>query len=197
MLGALSMLLLQCVKEGPMGPAGPAGENGTDGTNGVDGNVTCLECHSSAVKDAIELQYYQSVHHDGVVTLEHGEWSSSCVQCHTQEGFIAYAADEELTAIAVPQTFDCSLCHNIHESFEATDYAFRLADSVAFIFDATVIADMGNSNLCANCHQSRRAEPNIETPGDTYYISSVHYGPHHGSQANILYGAGYAEIDGL
>jgi hypothetical protein len=196
LLVALSMLLMQCVKEGPIGPAGPAGADGTDGTDGVDGNVTCLECHSSAVKDAIDIQYLQSGHAISAVTLGEGGWSASCSRCHTAEGFEIYAAGGDAVAIPAPRSLDCKMCHNIHQTFTATDYAFRLADPVAFIFDATVIADMGNSNVCANCHQSRRAEPNIEIPGTTYEITSTHYGPHHGAQANILYGAGFAEISG-
>jgi hypothetical protein len=197
-LVAMSLLLMQCVKEGPMGPAGPAGADGTDGTDGVDGNVTCLECHSTAVKDAIGYQYAQSGHAIGEVTMAEGEWSASCSKCHTQEGFINYAAGETAVAIGAPVRFSCVMCHNIHQTFTATDYAFRLADPVAFICDASgaTIFDGGNSNVCANCHQSRRAEPNIEIPGSTYNITSTHYGPHHGAQSNVLYGYGFAELAG-
>jgi formate-dependent nitrite reductase cytochrome c552 subunit len=196
---ALSMLLMQCVKEGPMGPAGPtgpAGADGTDGTDGVDGNVTCLVCHSSQAKADIDYQYAQSGHAIGEVTMAEGEWSASCAKCHTQEGFINYANGETAVAIGAPVRFDCVMCHSIHETFTATDYAFRLADPIAFIFDATVVADLGNSNVCSNCHQSRRAEPNITNPGATFNITSTHYGPHHGAQSNILYGVGMAEIAG-
>ncbi|HSH19332.1 MAG TPA: hypothetical protein VLA03_02695, partial [Draconibacterium sp.] len=55
----------------------------------------------------------------------------------------------------------------------------------------------GNSNLCANCHQSRRPEPLIDKPGEaTFKITSTHYGPHHGAQANVVAGVGFAEIAG-
>ena len=57
---------------------------------------------------------------------------------------------------------------------------------------------MGNSNLCGVCHQSRRAEPayGVEEPADSFAITSTHYGPHHGAQANVLAGVGFAEIEG-
>ena len=71
-----------------------------------------------------------------------------------------------------------------------------MSGPISFIFDETVTADFENGNLCVNCHQSRRAEPNIESPGDTYNITSTHYGPHHGAQGNTVYGAGIAEIAG-
>jgi hypothetical protein len=82
----------------------------------------------------------------------------------------------------------------------------RLTDPVVAIFDENVsfvlkgnntMDLVGGSNLCANCHQSRRAEPNLTNPGEaTFRITSTHYGPHHGAQANTVYGAGFAEIPG-
>jgi hypothetical protein len=71
-----------------------------------------------------------------------------------------------------------------------------LSDEISFIFDETVTADFGTGNLCVNCHQSRRAEPNVTNPGETFEITSTHYGPHHGAQGNVLNGAGFAEIAG-
>lgn len=101
-----------------------------------------------------------------------------------------------LRNITAPSAWECKTCHNIHTTFNKEDYALRLATPVAMIFDASVIIDLGSSNLCANCHQSRRAEPNVTNPGATFEITSTHYGPHHGAQANVLYGAGFAEISG-
>jgi hypothetical protein len=54
----------------------------------------------------------------------------------------------------------------------------------------------GNSNLCAVCHQTRTQEPNKAAPAETFRITSTHYGPHHGPQANVLAGVGFAEIPG-
>jgi hypothetical protein len=72
-----------------------------------------------------------------------------------------------------------------------------------------------------NCHQSRRTGPTdmggeyvdlngIEddgpggagdddeylVPAGYFFISSTHYGPHHGAQANVMYGEGFAEVAG-
>ena len=38
--------------------------------------------------------------------------------------------------------------------------------------------------------------PDTIVPDGEFFIDSEHYGPHHGPQANVLYGAGFAEIDG-
>jgi hypothetical protein len=59
------------------------------------------------------------------------------------------------------------------------------------------VLDLGDSsNLCVNCHQSRRPEPNIAAPGETFEITATHYGPHHGPQANVFAAEGFAEIPG-
>jgi hypothetical protein len=185
------MLLMQCTKEGPMGPPG------ADGEDGMDGNVTCMECHSTDVQDAINLQFQQSVHSAGAIAVDYAGGRVGCSECHSHEGFVEFAATGDVAGtITNPGAWQCKTCHNIHATFEVADYAFRLADAVTFIFDETTVFDAGNSNLCANCHQSRRAEPNMDIPGATYEITSTHYGPHHGAQANILMGVGFAEIPG-
>jgi hypothetical protein len=208
--------------EGPEGPQGPAGADGadgvdgvdgTDGKDGVDGNVACLQCHSAETPQIILEQFNQSVHAAGEIAVDYAGARSSCAQCHSSEGFIEFARTGEVAEnISNPSAWQCKTCHSIHESFEQTDYALRLADPVEFLFDETVVADLGNSNLCANCHQSRRAGPydmggeevdtddddvpDFTVPDGEFYISSTHYGPHHGAQSNVVYGAGFAEIEG-
>lgn len=185
--------------EGPVGPVGPIGLAGTDGTDGVDGNVTCLACHSTGNIQNVKEQFSQSVHSAGQVAVDYAGGRASCARCHSSEGFIEYAANGTVAEnISAPSAWECKTCHDIHETFDEVDFAsiLRLADPIAFIFDEAVTADFGNSNLCANCHQSRRAEPNTTDPGATFAITSTHYGPHHGAQSNVLYGVGFAQIVG-
>jgi hypothetical protein len=106
---------------------------------------------------------------------------------------------EVLGDITNPTAWKCSTCHGLHKSFEGQDYALRLSDAVAPFYDPSTTMDLlGHSNLCANCHQSRRPEPKMEKPDDaTYRITSAHYGPHHGAQANVVAGVGFAEIEGV
>ena len=187
------------------GPAGPAGADGTDGVDGVDGtdgqdgadgNVTCMVCHSDENLNAIQHQFVQSQHSSGAIAVDYAGGRASCSMCHSHEGFVAYAAGLENQDIANPSPWECGTCHGLHTTFEAEDYALRLSDPISFIFDETVTADFGNGNLCVNCHQNRRAEPNVSDPGETFTITSSHYGPHHGPQGNILNGVGMAEIAG-
>jgi hypothetical protein len=209
--------------EGPTGPPGPAGRDGTDGTDGadgtdgtdgVDGNVTCLQCHSAETPQIILEQFNQSVHASGQVAVDYAGGRSSCARCHSSEGFIEYARTGTVEEnISSPSAWECKTCHSIHSTFEEADFALRLADPIEWNYDTTgIITDLGNSNLCANCHQSRRSGPydmggelvdlddddSLETvvPDGYFYISSTHYGPHHGPQANVLAGRGFSEMAG-
>nr|WP_319265665.1 hypothetical protein [uncultured Draconibacterium sp.] len=201
MLGfILAFMFSSCTKEGPMGPAGADGADGTDGTDGVDGQVTCLVCHSGTNMEAKQGQFWMSAHAVGAIAVDYAGGRASCAQCHSHEGFVQYATlGEVLGDITNPSPWECNTCHGLHETFESNDYALRLHDPINPIFDNTVTMDLGgNSNLCANCHQSRRAEPGygLEELPDSFRITSTHYGPHHGAQANVVAGMGMAEIPG-
>ena len=50
--------------------------------------------------------------------------------------------------------------------------------------------DRGISNLCANCHHGRTLSPPISADPDTTTLTSNRWGPHHGTQADILLGSG-------
>lgn len=206
-LTVLAIFFISC--EGPAGPAGEDGadgNNGTNGTDGVDGNVTCLVCHSDENLTLKMNEFARSSHKVGLVDAERGgSWSAGCVKCHTSEGFIEFAETGSNNG-GIPagdNAFECRTCHGIHTTFEAQDYALRTSDATWDVDDTPfLLKDMnmfgihGNSTICANCHQSRRAEPNVDVPGATFNITSTHYGPHHGAQANVLAGFGFAEIPG-
>lgn len=175
--------ITSCTKEGPKGESGTA---------------SCTECHGTSL-NLVENQFYQSGHYAGVYSLERieeGGWSASCSRCHSSEGFLQYVETGEASAVATPGKWECKTCHAIHETFTADDFTLRLTAPVAWNISSDSVDFGGSSNLCANCHQARTAEPNTATPGETFKISNTHYGPHHGPQANIVYGYGFAEIAG-
>ncbi|MGZ2368825.1 hypothetical protein ACXR6G_03470 [Ancylomarina sp. YFZ004] len=188
--------------EGPAGVDGLSGADGaagTDGVDGTDGNATCLACHSGETKANIDAQFSMSVHSSGINAVDYAGGRASCAACHSHQGFVQFANNGEVLGnITNPTAWECATCHGLHETMEATDYALRLKAPINPIFDKTVTMDLkGNSNLCANCHQSRRGEPALTNPGeDTFNISSTHWGPHHGAQANVVAGIGFAEIEG-
>lgn len=187
-----------CVKEGPMGPAGADGTNGTNGADGKDGSVTCLACHSGTNMAQKKAEFAMSEHSVGAIAVDYAGGRAACAQCHSHEGFVQYATFGSVAGdITNPSAWECATCHGIHSTFEATDYALRLKAPVVAAANKNVTLDLkGNSNLCVNCHQARTAEPNTATPGETFKITSVHYGPHHGPQGNVVAGVGFAEIPG-
>ncbi|MDF1573440.1 MAG: hypothetical protein P1P82_17665 [Bacteroidales bacterium] len=174
---------------------------------------TCMQCHSTQVKMDIDLQFNQSAHRAGAIAVDYAGSRASCAQCHSHEGFVEYAMNGEVAQnITLASAWQCKTCHNVHKTFTDEDYALRLANPVAFLYDEAVTFDYSNSNLCANCHQSRREGPAdmtgemVDTDDDDvddytmqageFFISSTHYGPHHGAQANLMHGVGFSEIAG-
>lgn len=213
-LGIFAMLcvafLMSC--EGPEGPAGADGAAGADGTNGVDGvdaNAHCVECHSADSWDAIEAQFATSTHNlsnlmfNGQTVYEYAGSRGSCARCHSHQGFLNYVANPtgEFADISFPTGIDCETCHGNHGDLEqGLDVPIRTTASVTAIFDGTTVFDLGdNSNLCLNCHQSRRAYTYYEAVDSVngvavgageVGINSSHAGPHHSVQADMLQGIG-------
>lgn len=141
---------------GAAGPAGPAGPKGDDGTPGVAGNVTCLECHSADTPQSKLEEFHRSVHAAGAIAVDYAGGRASCAQCHSHEGYLEYARTGDVAEdITNPSAWQCKTCHNIHTTFEAADYAFRLGDPVTLMAGGATV-DAANNNTCINCHQSRR-----------------------------------------
>jgi len=199
-LVVLAMLSISCTKEGPAGPAGSDGTNGEDGINGEDGTATCIQCHDdSQVMFAKTLQWEHSIHATGGHQERNG---ASCAPCHTSQGFLermAAGAQETTGDILNPNPVNCYTCHNIHSTYTTDDWGLTYADESTpwHTGGKSVTQDFGSGNLCANCHQSRVAEPwPIVGSSDMYEVTSKRFGTHHGPQSNLLGGYGGYEIAG-
>lgn len=151
---------------------------------------TCFECHSdtNTVLVAAQQQWERSRHASGSTLNEN---DSSCKGCHTSEGFIARISG--VTApdvIQDPTAIHCFTCHAPH-----TTGNFGLRVKAPVVFANNVTYDLGEGNLCATCHQSRR---NVSTYVTTRTTLNNRFGPHHGPQGDMLVGtngyqfAGYA-----
>lgn len=186
-------MVTSCTKEGP---AGLAGEDGVDGEDGEDAITSCLECHESTQIAVIQAEFNTSQHYVGDKAVGYAGGRSYCAECHSHEGFVEYTTNGEVAGdISAPSAWECGTCHGLHTNFDSTDYGFRYNEPVTFLYDETVSHDFGNSNLCAFCHQTRRPGPEADADGN-FEIETTHWGPHHGPQANLLIGVGFAEIDG-
>jgi len=200
-LSVMVMFTISC--EGPAGADGADGMDGADGApgaDGVDANAFCVSCHSEANWDAIEGMFALSGHFAGDY-VGYAGGRGSCARCHSSEGFADYLAGYEGEDIPYPSAWNCETCHGNHTTLEeGLSAPLQTSAAVTIIEDGTTVIDFaGPSNLCANCHQSRRGADyymaidslNGEAVGaGNVAINSSHAGPHHGPQSNTLKGLG-------
>lgn len=196
--------------EGPQGPAGTAGADGADGQDGADGvdaNETCKQCHNdeTTVINAVMTQFEEGAHSVGTYYDRDGQ----CAACHNNEGFrarIDYTAVDDIDAfVGAASPISCYTCHGIHESYTTDDWMLTNANQVTdpilgFYspdYDQVALLDIGNSNMCLQCHQSRDRGnvPGPETAADGE-ITSTHWGPHYGVQGSVLNAVGGVNVAG-
>lgn len=198
LLGGFALLIAGAVLLSSCeGPAGPPGLDGEDGEDGRDANETCIICHNAEVVLLAKQQQTLSSHH--LTGGNYGRNHTDCAVCHTHQGFIETQATgllETANTIADPAPINCRTCHLIHHNYDESDWGLVTTSAVDLRHgDATV--DLGGSdNLCVNCHQSLALNPLPVPGGGDVSIVSSRYGPHHGPQANTLWGVGGYEIEG-
>ncbi len=180
--------------EGPQGPEGPTGPAGQ---SVAEYSGECGTCHNvSTIVLAKQIQYRESGHAQGTAYIRSS--SASCAPCHSNEGFRMKIAGEEVVGIDNPTPQNCRTCHNIHQEYTADDWALSTTlpvELTGIMYNGDVV-DFGKGNLCANCHQTRSRNYGLELGGDDVEISGSHWGPHHGTQSNILAGSGGYELAG-
>lgn len=157
-------------------------------SNGTD---DCFTCHGD---DGYLLQakgeWQNSTHASGTnVDYTNRGGGSDCTKCHNHNGFIEFLATGGVQApYDNVSAIHCFTCHAPHET---GDLSLRTDDPVELIDGDTY--DYGKGNLCVNCHQARTSPAAI---GDNFYISSTHWGPHHGPQGDVLARTLGYEFDG-
>ena len=166
------------------------------GTLSVFAQVTaCTDCHNdTTVITGKKTSWSESMHGTGEA---YGRGTrSSCAACHSGGAFSAMVA-AGLTPDTVeagdpnPTRQDCRACHQIHTSYTAADWALETYAPVALYALEGATYDGGKGNLCANCHQPRRAITQyVDEPNGVTNVSSTHWGPHHGPQSAMLLGLG-------
>ena len=156
--------------------------------NNDPGPSSCFACHDDNDPFIVSMEYAwsNSVHASGRVVAR--ATRSSCAACHSTEGFIQVANGEEVTGIDNPTVIHCFGCHAPHST---SDFGLR-KDDVTPLQDGTSY-DMGPANLCVNCHQARRNVNDYVFDG---VEMSEHFGPHYGTQTDMLWASNGYEFDG-
>ena len=154
----------------------------------------CADCHGPEPTQPImgaRASYDRSGHKNfGNSYYANG---AGCQQCHTNEGFIAYVKTGKVDTkgyVANPSQQGCFTCHDPHGK---GDMRLRTVAPVKIATGDTI--NVGAGNLCANCHQARRA-----AAGDVKAMPAKsvtgHWGGHHGPQADMLLGKNGYEFPG-
>jgi len=205
MLGSVAIVVSlivvgACTKEGPPGKDGVDGKDGEPGINGTDGTATCGVCHDNS--EGVEIktaQWAGSVHAIGGHNFEN---RTTCAPCHTSQGFkevVNTDTTATMAAISNPANINCYTCHKIHDTYATGDWELRKTTPIKFWLTGNTF-DLGNGNICAQCHQPRTsyAIPDVTNPTGTYTITSSQrrFGPHYGSQGSTLVGDAYYLIGG-
>ena len=184
------LILTGC--DGAVGPAGPQGPEGESAAL-----PTCIGCHNNeTIVTAKTLQWEQSKHAWGGNYVE--GTSATCAGCHASEGFTARIADgiqpDEVTSGEPnPTPIGCGTCHRIHTTYAVDDWELRATEPVTLMVSGEIY-DRGAGNLCANCHQPRKAPP--ELGGGEVEITSGEWNAHRTQAAALLGIGGYGESFG-
>ena len=156
--------------------------------------MNCMDCHGSVPKYPIlgaRLGYDYSGHkNNGNSRYSNG---GGCQRCHTNEGFIDFAAKGSVDPnafVEYPSQPGCFTCHAPHER---GDLSLRTVSPVTLATGQ--IMDIGKGNLCANCHQSASVASKtvVATPANKVF---PFWGAHHGPEADIFMGTNAYEFPG-
>ncbi len=185
--------------QGAPGPQGPEGATGPAGEELTSADLSCTECHNdTTLITGKQSAWSESLHGMGEAYVRGG--SSSCAGCHSGGAFsdriAAGLGPHEVEAgDPNPTRQDCRACHQIHTSYTSADWALETTDPVDLYAFEGATFDGGEGNLCANCHQPRRAI--AEAVDGMIEITSSHWGPHHGGESAMLLGlAGAGDVEG-
>jgi formate-dependent nitrite reductase cytochrome c552 subunit len=103
--------------------------------------------------------------------------------------------DSAAVLISNATPINCRGCHLVHVTGTESDLALRSDDPVTLDLTANTF-DMGDGNLCANCHQARDGYVIPAVGGADYEVTSEHWGPHHSPQSNMLSNVAGYEVTG-
>ncbi len=191
LLLAAAVIIAGCTgKDGATGPQGLPGQNGAAG---VSGTADCAQCHgnSDSLIVARVDQWNHSLHASEDILNETDVYSPTgcdAAICHTSEGFASNLAGSP----AAPENPTPIGCRTCHDSLHTVPHNFHRRATGPYTLKNGAVENIGQGNLCLNCHHSRLDERTIPQPGDTTTVkmTSAHYGPHEGPIAETYVGTG-------
>ena len=193
-----SLMILGCTHDteyiaGPAGADGIDGIDGHDGLDGVDASAAvCIDCHSASHRDPITTSYILSGHGSGS-SWARGK-STSCAQCHNNEGYIDYLSGQFFTTdtsgdqneflldeAGIPILNDNDTPGNPDDDFYEPNPDYN-ADYGDYLVDGNGgLVPMVNPNgyavsnpiSCTGCHTDHRSF-DFENDGNDYALRNIH-----------------------
>jgi len=152
--------------------------------------TACAVCHDEAPTHASVLLWSQSKHANYQVAINEGGSGSSCVRCHTAQGYADYVTNgidnnngtdyfpiatvaTSTAEGAMPQT--CQACHDPHSTTLRVNPASTFTTPAGF-----VVASAGKGSTCFVCHNTRdfaRGDAVQPCPGFQYSTSAASPAP--------------------
>ena len=161
---------------------------------GKDSNelTSCFTCHADNDSRLLQAkgEWQNSVHASGNNIDYTNRGGLPCARCHQHQGFVDFvttgAIHPPYANVAAIHCFTCHAPHSTGTLALRTEAAVTLANGVSF--------NHGAGNLCANCHQALMS---VTTITDDFMLTSNRWGPHHGTQADMLQGTNGYEFAGF
>lgn len=161
---------------------------------GFPAGSACADCHNDGTLMVSKRSQMEerSVHGTGEA-FEEGD-RTACAGCHGTEGAKARINaglpphDKTVQAIVNVSPMGCRTCHNVHTTYTTSDWAVTGGEKPVKMEYTAGTFDKGAGNLCVNCHQIRNPPPKV-TAGQVE-ITSVRFGTHYGTVAQMLLGEG-------
>jgi hypothetical protein len=154
-------------------------------TTYAEEHSNCFGCHNddNTKLVAARQQWVYSIHAIGANIDRRDQ---PCAACHTSEGFTAnLAGSPQSASVAQATAIHCYTCHAPHSD---GDLELRVEGGTEL--ENGVMVNMGGGDICASCHRAvHNVDTYVSTPNDTVVFDSDHWGPHHGSQSDMLIGS--------
>jgi len=162
----------------------------------------CGSCHGEPTRHGRYQQWQISAHANYETAISEGT-SGGCAQCHSANGFLAWAKSGYTTSsVQVTWTADevhpqtCQTCHDPHavgttSGSPATDATVRITGSTPPLMAGFTADNVGRGAICMTCHNGRRGLRN----DSTFKISDAARAPHAGPQADVLMGQNFYLVD--
>lgn len=162
---------------------------------------TCGTCHEGAHHPFYE-EWQQSMHAK-MDENSHAWTNAGCQPCHSGAGFVAAYDPEESNLFTEagdnPMNLTCGACHDSHDATNPGQ--LRTVAAVTLVESngqedggGMTVEGHGAGQLCVQCHHARHAPVNAD--GDQITEGDAHFGPHHSTQADAVYGqTGYELVN--